>query len=121
MKAVLVLLFAFAANLVSAFPLLKGLESSLAGKYPMESAAGIRSILGSSLAAAAKMEGADMSYIACTRDFSGCPSGFLDNGATCSPPDFYTGSCGELNMAGLTPLEKHSLAASCGASFPCMD
>lgn len=106
----------------TAMPLLKGLESQLASKFPFESPAGIRSILAGSLSAAAQAEGLDASYITCTRDFSGCPESFVDRGAgTCAPPQFYDGSCGELDFAGLTPAEKHEVAGSCGAVFPCME
>ena len=117
-----VLAVAAAASAASAMPLLKGLESQLQAKFPFESAAGIRSILSGSLSAAAQAEGLDGAYISCTRDFSGCPDGFIDHGeGKCAPPAFYDGTCGELDFAGLTPAERHQVAGSCGAVFPCME
>ncbi len=110
-----------AAGVANGFPLLKGLESKLAPLYPQESAAGLRDILERSLALAASNEGLSPSYITCSRDFSGCPEGFSGNGGTCTPGIAYDGSCGALDMGGLTPTEKHQLADSCGAVFPCMD
>ena len=55
----------------------------------------------------------------CTRNFTGCPSGWLDSQGSCEPPAEYTGLCA--GYKGFTAAQKETFAWKCRASWPCAD
>ena len=72
------------------------------------------------LEAIAASEGVPVGDLLCVKDFSGCPTGWADFDGSCSAPPSYEGPCPrEVVFAG-SPKEKGSLAAKCGASYPCV-
>ena len=55
----------------------------------------------------------------CARDYSGCPVGYVDDGAACSPGSDYNGPCGAHALKSFSTSQKEDFAFKCGASWPC--
>jgi len=55
----------------------------------------------------------------CSRDFTGCPTGWAVKGSTCEPGSDYVGYCGAVVLGNLALAEKEEFAWKCEASFPC--
>ena len=104
----------------AAFLRRSGLDAQLHALHPNESGAMIHATMGDALAAAAASEGVAVEDILCVKDFSSCPAGWSGTGGNCAAPAGYSGPCGaQINLAGLSPAEKASQAAECGAAFAC--
>ena len=86
--------------------LLAGLDSSIKAQHPSSDINLIHQTLGDALVASAIAEGVDYSSVSCVRDFSASQTS--------------SGKCGVVDLSGLTPAEKSSVAAQCEVSFPCM-
>ena len=82
----------------------------------------VEEAVGVALARVLSDEGLQDNEALCDRDYSvPCPEGWVDRGAggSCFPPIGYAGPCFEVDVRGLSPLEKAKAAASCLAEFPC--
>ena len=102
-------------------PAVAGLESQIKAAHPAESMAMIHQTLSDAVQAAALAEGIPVDDVLCSKNYSGCPSGWASMGSDCLAPVNYSGSCGKsVSFSGLAPFEKAGLAQKCDASFPCM-
>lgn len=56
----------------------------------------------------------------CSRDMSGCPTLWADQGnGLCEPPEDYDGFCVAMDVGGLDGEQKEEFAWKCQASWPC--
>ena len=82
----------------------------------------VQAVVAGAFSRAAAAEGLPAADLVCSRDYSkNCPTGWAFDGASCTAPENYAGECSpKMQFENLTPLEKSTLAAKCGATFPCL-
>eukprot|EP00927_Polykrikos_kofoidii_P028727 TRINITY_DN24_c0_g1_i2.p1 TRINITY_DN24_c0_g1~~TRINITY_DN24_c0_g1_i2.p1 ORF type:complete len:264 (-),score=16.31 TRINITY_DN24_c0_g1_i2:73-864(-) len=94
------------------------LMTALGARYELPESAIQRAVL-DALDTAVKEADVDIGFVSCDRDFSACPSSWVDLGdGLCGSPNGYLGNCpGVLDYRGMGPREKHLVCED--ALFPC--
>eukprot|EP00927_Polykrikos_kofoidii_P028728 TRINITY_DN24_c1_g1_i1.p1 TRINITY_DN24_c1_g1~~TRINITY_DN24_c1_g1_i1.p1 ORF type:complete len:291 (-),score=28.41 TRINITY_DN24_c1_g1_i1:50-841(-) len=94
------------------------LMSAVGARFTLPTSALQRAVV-DALDAAANEVGLDIGFFSCDRDFSACPSSWVDLGdGSCGAPNGYLGNCPHIiDFRGMGPREKYLACED--AQFPC--